>query len=112
MGTQEQDQANIKDSKIVGETTIKYFDAASGIRSESYKYVLNSAYEEIAKLNQYNIGIMGDELCIEGCGCDDVVVISLGSPTKGLVKLLEEGLGALLEQAHEEEPEVKRGPGE
>ena len=51
MGTQEpeQEQPNIKDSKIVGETSIKYFDAASGIRSEPYDHILGSGYEEIAK---------------------------------------------------------------
>lgn len=117
MGTQEQDKAkqDITNSKIVGETTIKYFDAASGIRSEDYDYVLNSGYKEIAKLNEYNIGIMGDELCIEGRPKDTVVVIPLGS-LKGLVKILEEELGALPEhKVHDEEEdrrEVSQGKAE
>lgn len=116
MGSEDQFQVreSIENSKIVGETTIKYFDAASGIRSENYDYVLGSGYEEIVKLNQYNIGIMGDELVIEGRGCDDIAVIPLGS-LKGLVKLLEEELGAKPEQAHDEEEdnrEVSQGKAE
>ena len=115
MGTEEQDQAkqDIANSKIVGETSIRYFDAASGIRSEDYDYVIKSGYEDIVKLNQYKLGIMGDEVVIEGRGCDDVMVIPLGS-LKGLVKILEEELGALPEhKAHEEdERELSQGKAE